>query len=394
MDIGQRSTTDFGGLPGSGDMRGPLPGDLVRALKWIDAHLAEPVKIDTLAAVAGVPARTLEAHFRQYLGTTPLGWLRQVRLAYARQQILQTSGETSVTDIATASGFSQLGRFSGQYRSVFGELPSQTRQRAARFGNGTDDEVDDDAMFLTWRAVGSAYQVTPEGCSAALEDLMKAQERAPRYGLAKALEAWCIGQSTSHNFQGSPSDREKSIRLAREAEKLAPNDALTLSLCSSALTLAHRLDEADALVERAVTMDPWSAMVWLRRGWISAYSGDSDAAIRELNFTLRLMPFEPIRHLTMIGIGCANFSAGRYDRAARWTSEGVKSNPGSFWAERVTIAGAAHAGAREEARRTAKSLLKKDPDLTVEVARKAWPFTRDFMERLAEGLEIAGVPRS
>src|SRR3954469_21565606 len=200
MDSGRLSQIDLGGLPGAGDARGPLPGDLVRALRWIDAHLSEPVRIETLAAAAGVPARTLEAHFRQYLGTTPLGWLRQVRLAYARQQFLNSNGAASVTHVVRLSGFGQLGRFSGQYRNVFGELPSQTRKRAAQFGQGNAEEIDDDAIFLTWRAVGSAYQVAPQGCIAALEDLARAQELAPHYGLAKALEAWCIGQSTVHNF--------------------------------------------------------------------------------------------------------------------------------------------------------------------------------------------------
>ncbi|MGH6788853.1 MAG: helix-turn-helix domain-containing protein [Pseudolabrys sp.] len=392
MDNGRFPQSAFTGLP-SPDAHGVLPGDLVRAVQWISTHLNEPLRIAQLAAVAGVPARTLETHFQQYLGTTPLGWLRHTRLAYARQQFITSNGKASVTEVATASGFSQLGRFSGHYRDAFGELPSQTRRRAIRSMQDSD-EIDDDAVFLTWRAVAAAYQVAPKGCSEALEDLARAQELAPHYGLPKALEAWCIGQSTVHNFNAPAGSREKSIRLAQEAQELAPNDALTLSLCSSALTLARRLDEADALIERAAAIDPWSAMVWVRRGWISAYCGDSEAAIRELGFTLRLMPFEPIKHLIMIGIGCAHFGAGRYDRAARWAREGVSAHPGSFWADRIVVAAAAQYGARDEARRTAKSLMRKDPDLTVSMARDAWPFTPEFAGRLAEGLESAGVPRS
>jgi hypothetical protein len=30
------------------------------------------------------------------------------------------------------------------------------------------------------------------------------------------------------------------------------------------------------------------------------------------------MPFESLRHLVFIGIGCARFNAGRYESAARW----------------------------------------------------------------------------
>ena len=110
--------------------------------------------------------------------------------------------------------------------------------------------------------------------------------------------------------------------------------------------------------------------------------------------TLHLMPFEPIRHLAFIGIGCAHFNAGRYERAARWVQSGTESVPDSFWADRVRVAAMAHTGARAEARRLARRLLRKDRNLTVHGARNAWPFPPAFMHRLGEGLQLAGVPRS
>ncbi len=106
------------------------------------------------------------------------------------------------------------------------------------------------------------------------------------------------------------------------------------------------------------------------------------------------MPFEPLRHLLLIGIGCAHFNAGRYERAARWIEDGVAAGPESFWAERVLVAAAAHAGAGSEARRRALALVRKDTELTVAMAREAWPFPPSFMQRLGDGLDLAGVPRS
>jgi hypothetical protein len=104
------------------------------------------------------------------------------------------------------------------------------------------------------------------------------------------------------------------------------------------------------------------------------------------------MPFEPIRHLAFIGMGCAHFTAGRYDQAARWASAGVEASPDSFWGERVVAAAAALSGSREVARRTVRGMLRRDPDLTVEVARRAWPFPAPVMARLADGLVSAGLP--
>jgi hypothetical protein len=127
---------------------------------------------------------------------------------------------------------------------------------------------------------------------------------------------------------------------------------------------------------------------------MSAYLGDSEAAVRELSTALHLMPFEPLRHLSFIGMGCAHFAAGRYDRAVRWIESGVRTSRGSFWAQRVAVAAAAMTGARSEARRMGRQLMRKDPDLTVAEARQAWPFTPDFMSRLGDGLDLAELPRS
>jgi adenylate cyclase len=131
----------------------------------------------------------------------------------------------------------------------------------------------------------------------------------------------------------------------------------------------------------------------LRRAWASAYSGDAVTALRQFGTTLHLMPFEPIRHLAFIGIGCAHFVAGRYGRAARWAEAGVQASPDSFWGARVVAAAAAHGGARDEARRTIGQLLRQDPSLTATVARGAWPFPAPVMDRLADGLVRAGLPR-
>lgn len=86
-------------------------------------------------------------------------------------------------------------------------------------------------------------------------------------------------------------------------------------------------------------------------------------------------------------------SAGRYQRAAVRAGSGVEAFPAAFWGKRIVIASAFHAGNRAESRRRAKGLLRKDPNLTVALARPAWPFRPAFMEQLADGLAAAGIPR-
>jgi AraC-like DNA-binding protein len=370
-----------------------LPASLARALDWLRAHLNGPVDLDTLATIAGVRPRTLEAHFKQFLGTTPLGWVRSARLARARQELLNASPQTTVTHAALSSGFSELGRFAAEYRRAFGEQPSQTLRRARRSILG--DLVDDEALRLTCRAMPAAFAVAPKECNAALEDLERAQELAPNYGLAKAMAAWCWGQRAAQRFSSTPGeDLGRARRLAEAACRLSPEDCTTLALVAGAVSLAHRVGEADVLIERALARDPWSPIALMRRGWTSAYLGDSDGALRAFKKTLHLMPLEPVRHLTFIGTGCAHFAAGRYERAAVWIRSGIEAYPQSFWAERVLVAAAVHAGALADARRIARRLMRKDPDLTISQAMRAWPFRPEFMARLGEGLKIAGLPRA
>lgn len=372
-----------------------LPADVVRVIDWLRGHLSEPIELEKLAQIGGVRPRTLETHFKIFLRTTPLGWVRRMRLARARQELQRSAASATVTDIALSNGFSQLGRFAARYRKVFGELPSTTIQRTKLAS--TNDHVDwdiDEAIRQTLSALPFAFAVERSQCNAALERLSRPQELAPGYGLAKAAAGWCWAQRAAHNFGATPDvDRDQAYKLAEEAQTLAPDDALTLTLSSGTLVLLHRLEEADRRLERALALDPWLAYAWIRRGWMSAYFGDSDGAIRELRTALHLMPFEPLRHITFIGMGCAHFVAERYDRAALWVQSGIEVYPESFWAQRIAVAAMALTGSRAEARRMGRRLMRKEPDLTISEARQAWPFPLTFMSRLGDGLEIAGVPK-
>jgi AraC-like DNA-binding protein len=372
-----------------------LPGSLVHALNWLRGHLSEPIDLELLASIAGVRPRTLESHFKTFLGTTPLGWLRRTRFAKARRELESGRADATVTRIALANGFNQLGRFAVEYRLIFGEAPSATLRRSRSHSPGGEEDVDDEAFRITWQAIPQVFAIAPRECSEAIATLEDAQRRAPGYGLPVALSAWCLGQRAAHGFSAIPKeDRDKALRLVAQAQTLARNDALALTLASGALTLAHRLEEADRLLERALALDPWLPYGWIRRGWASVYMGDAEAAFPDLRMALQLAPVGPMRQIAFIGIGCAHFACGRYERAARWVQSGTESFPGAVWADRVSVAAAVRAGARAEARRIARRLMRKDPDLTAESARTAWPFPPAFMARLADGLATAGVPRS
>lgn len=98
------------------------------AESYMEAHASEPVTMEDLVAITGVSARTLQEGFHRFRDTTPMQYLRDVRLAGVRQALLE--GRGPVTDVAMAWGFGHLGRFSCAYRRRFGERPTDTLRRA------------------------------------------------------------------------------------------------------------------------------------------------------------------------------------------------------------------------------------------------------------------------
>lgn len=83
-----------------------------------------------LARRTGFSRRSLERIFHDRVGTTPGRWFRNIRLNGALRDLVAPVSGRSVTDVAVRWGFRHLSRFSEQYRKTFGELPSQTLNRA------------------------------------------------------------------------------------------------------------------------------------------------------------------------------------------------------------------------------------------------------------------------
>jgi transcriptional regulator GlxA family with amidase domain len=95
------------------------------------ADVNQPLHISALCLALGVSERTLRKAFRRVHGLPPCRQLRMLRLSQARRALLSADGrQTTVTEIATEHGFVELGRFSVEYRTIFGESPSQTLSRA------------------------------------------------------------------------------------------------------------------------------------------------------------------------------------------------------------------------------------------------------------------------
>lgn len=106
-----------------------LPHYLLRARDFMHANAREDIALDDIEAVSGVARSRLFEDFKHYLGLSPMAYLKKFRLEQVRRALITDRGTGNVSSIAMDWGFSHLGRFSIEYRKLFGETPSQTLAR-------------------------------------------------------------------------------------------------------------------------------------------------------------------------------------------------------------------------------------------------------------------------
>lgn len=100
-----------------------------RAVQWIRDNTATPMRVDDLAARAGLSASAFHRAFRAVTGSSPLQFQKQLRLQTARQ--LLTSTSSSVSQVASGVGYESAAQFNREYRRLFGNPPGRDRDTLA-----------------------------------------------------------------------------------------------------------------------------------------------------------------------------------------------------------------------------------------------------------------------
>ena len=216
----------------------------------------------------------------------------------------------------------------------------------------------------------------------------------PDYALPAAIAAWCHAQLVSYNGTPAPAkEKEEALRLSHRASVLeVDGDPLVITARCAVHTMMNDFDTADALLKRALALDPTSAWAWERSGWLKTYLGESELAIRHFGNAIRLAPARCNNAHRFIGIGSAYFEAGHYDQAVRWKRQAVLEQPGVGWVNRTLAVSYARLGERISALNSLEALQRCVPDVTISQVVSAIPFTDDFLERVAEGLNDLGLP--
>ncbi len=98
---------------------------LDRTTEYIEAHIAEPIRLGDLSAVAGLSRMHFAAQFREATGFTPHTYILLRRIELAKDLLRNRS--LSIVDVALATGFSTQAHFSAVFRRFGGVTPRQWR---------------------------------------------------------------------------------------------------------------------------------------------------------------------------------------------------------------------------------------------------------------------------
>jgi len=96
---------------------------LKMALYELSEHYYENRKIDYYATLCDMSEVNFRRLFREYTGQSPIDYRNDIRLENARIKL--TSGLYNVSEVAIATGFSNLSFFTRLYKKKFGYVPHQ-----------------------------------------------------------------------------------------------------------------------------------------------------------------------------------------------------------------------------------------------------------------------------
>jgi AraC-like DNA-binding protein len=140
------------GLSARGEQHKSLPRRVLmqRARDYLSANLDQPFILRALSEAACCSERVLQYAFREVYGVGPQGWFQAMKLNEANRELRAYGpGEVRVTDVALRWGFTHFGRFSVEYRRMFGERPSDTLKRVSRSGKRNEKTT-----IEAYRAIG------------------------------------------------------------------------------------------------------------------------------------------------------------------------------------------------------------------------------------------------
>jgi DNA-binding SARP family transcriptional activator len=253
------------------------------------------------------------------------------------------------------------------------------------------------AFDLTLRAIPAIYRLEVSGFHAAGELLSAAMAVEP--GNVTALSWYVywhlllVGQAWARD----PVDAMmRASELAERAVTLDPNDARTLTLVGHLRGFFHgRAEEACALHERAISLNPNLSLAWCFSGLANCYLGRHATAIEQIERARHLSPHDPHAFFFDMALLMPYFLQGLFEEALALGRRSIELNPGFTSAYKGYLATLGHLGRDQEAARVLARLLTLEPRFCVKSALERSPIKQQAdLDFYAEGLRRGGLPEN
>ena len=245
---------------------------------------------------------------------------------------------------------------------------------------------------LTLRALRLALVGDVPSAHQVLALTARVMEIDPSSASAVALAAFAHLQLAQFHGTEAPSvERSVASDLMERAGVLDNGDPLVTTARAAVAIGLEREDEADALVTRALAMDPTHAWAWRCRGTLRLLQEDDpDLAIADFRRALQLQGSRAPSANILSGISYAHRLAGRFDEGVRWINRALVENPNATHLHKFLVFRAVRAGDHVLARLSLDRLRRAHPGLTVGAVAACHPSTRpDCLEMLVRvGLPV------
>jgi AraC family transcriptional regulator len=130
----------------SASTRGEYAARMNRVVDYIQNHLADPLDLEQVAAVACFSSFHFHRLFRAWMGETLQSFVHRLRLERAAQLLVFDQFRT-ISEIASECGFSSSGTFARAFKQAFGMTAGEWRKRKICETNRKGCEAEEDAFL-------------------------------------------------------------------------------------------------------------------------------------------------------------------------------------------------------------------------------------------------------
>lgn len=238
--------------------------------------------------------------------------------------------------------------------------------------------------------------MSAQGLAEGIELLDRAIGLSPGYAQALAYAAHCRAMRIIIGYSpDSDRDFREADELSQRALDSDPADPMALNIAAHVpVILRHDYQAGGDMIDRSLAINPNDAFSWSRRGWISTWAGDIEAAMPAFEKAMKLSPIDPQWGFSAkFGMASALCWDGRHEEALPWVRRALQERPDFAGIHRLLIAALWLSGRHDEAREAARKYVGMLPGFSLREARRVSPVRgTPGQERYFDALREAGVP--